>query len=69
MICVIAIHIGDFLNRLRASEDRETIVNSIGDILEEQVRKRGKMQNVPAEYVLIAVFSLHNSLVEKTVKK
>ena len=27
------------------------------------------MQNVPEEYVLIAVFSLHNSLVEKTVKK
>lgn len=27
---------GDFLNRLRASEDDDTIVNSIGDILEEQ---------------------------------
>lgn len=29
---------GDFLNRLKASEGANTIVNSIGDVLEHQVR-------------------------------
>lgn len=30
---------GDFLDRLKASEGDDTVVNSVGDILEQQVRK------------------------------
>ena len=30
--------IGDFLNRLKASESEDSVVNSIGDVLEQQVR-------------------------------
>ena len=29
---------GDFLNQLKASEGKDTIVDSIGDVLERQVR-------------------------------
>ena len=28
------------MNRLKASEGEDTVVNSIGDVLEQQVRKR-----------------------------
>lgn len=40
MFCSITINIGDFLNRLKASEGDDSVVNSVGDILEQQVRKR-----------------------------
>ena len=31
--------VGDFLDRLKASEGEDTVVNSVGDVLEQQVRK------------------------------
>jgi len=31
--------LGDFLDRLKASEGEDTVVNSVGDVLEQQVRK------------------------------
>lgn len=36
----IFFNLGDFLNRLKASEGEDTVVNSIGDVLEQQVRKK-----------------------------
>lgn len=43
MICklcsVSLLIIGDFVDRLKASEGADTVVNSVGDVLEQQVRK------------------------------
>lgn len=42
VFCFITVNIGDFLNRLKASEGEDSVVNSVGDVLEQQVREKRK---------------------------
>ena len=36
----VSLLIGGFLDRLKASEGEDTVVNSVGDVLEQQVSKQ-----------------------------
>ena len=42
--CVLLLT-GDFLDRLKASEGEDTVVNSVGDVLEQQVSKQNLTRN------------------------
>ena len=50
---VIIVNAGDFLNRLKASEGEDTVVNSIGDVLQQQVRKKGDKWYCHSVYTVI----------------
>ncbi len=49
MFCFINVNIGDFLNRLKASEGDDSVVNSVGDVLEQQVSEKPEMEFVSVD--------------------